>query len=792
MRHHYGDEGVWNTFLEIRKRRHSHLLSKEYTPVIRDHILAAALNDRDRMATLFEFAQQLRNDENYEWPALYTKVVNFYLEQTDYETAYLWHMRLVPTFPPSIETFGAVLSGFVVDPTPRLQSTLTAMYVFSTHRKLYDYLIPALFESGQSKLARSWRKKLIMFQDMPETSRSLPFLQFLTRYYPKLSLVKEELEVADLDEATAREIESRNWTESRSAEPTGMYSDTFTAQWFATSWTSAEFAINLVHKLGVRSIGPKSLQSLALREDDAQGVSDRIIQIEKLGITIRPRTYSKALVFFAKQREEDLLTALLRCDIHPDEFEDMDSRERLMATSVKQQDWKRERLLQGIEWAIEDRPSSQQLNLLLRRSLSRGNTIGKARLVLDRMETLNVPMAQNNSTALLQRVFQDLRWFPVTRKEYFDGHRQSPTLDRAINITRRVACHDVAIPLRYWSMLLYNLGRLGRFEELEQLCLEIVQLYSPAPGGLIPVHRYDLPAEPENGSEPAVKNKAVISTDRRTKSSDFFQSSRAEETNHHGRYSEAFWKAEMGIKYKKPEERRLETEEEETSRYSHYPEEFLQAEIGEKLNDAERTKVTKPRTDTKASLQKQRADKKYIPADLPFSHREHPVQRIFDPKLQRAIVRWGFDQTLRVEPVKSSLTDMAKTGLADYDVACGVYLLATLRDEGVLIDKQLIRSTVLSRIAVAQVPGRARYRGRDNQELSAGNIKALVDKAWGSEILPPIAQLLRELENYKPKLWNRYPRLFQKAYKGEEEDSADFEDFEQDFEQDFERAGRRR
>ncbi|KAM4064802.1 pentatricopeptide repeat domain-containing protein [Hirsutella rhossiliensis] len=157
-------------------------------------------------------------------------------------------------------------------------------------------------------------------------------------------------------------------------------------------------------------------------------------------------------------------------------------------------------------------------------------------------------------------------------------------------------------------------------------------------------------------------------------------------------------------------------------------------------------------------------EKQYIPADLPFTHREHPVQKLFDAHLQRSVVRWGFDQTLATRPSVPALMEMSISGIRGFDVACGVRLLAILRNQGVLIDTQIVRAAVISRIALGQVPGRPRHRSRDKNEMAAEHLKNLVEEAWGSAIFPSLSDMLEELERQKPKLWSRYSKLFGKAF----------------------------
>ncbi|PTB36040.1 hypothetical protein M441DRAFT_84246 [Trichoderma asperellum CBS 433.97] len=664
----YGPDGVWAVFQSIWQGGKHEIITFNDAEALRCKILSAALSSEPRLSMLFTAARQLVAQENFQWPGLYTKIVHFFLERGDYEKVIRWDESLAPIFPVGADEFGALLATFVVKPTPEMQSTLTALYVSGANRQLYDHVIPALFASGQSKLARTWRKKLVLFKDLPLTSKSRPFLLFLANYYPHIQLTESELAVAELDReelvAEAEDDESFFEVDRKGVDRKGTHSDAFIAKWFASTWTSLEFAINLIYKLGVRTIGPRALQSLALRDPDAKEVAARIAQVERLGIRISSQSYCRILIAFARNSEDDLLIDLLHCDIHPDEFDDMETRHSLMAEAARTGDWKMERLLQGIEWAIETGPTSRRLNSLLRSELSK-RSLGKAREVLDRMEALKISMAQASATGLLKRVFWKLDSHPQrsqrsqrsSHKDAGSGDFDDPFLDRALNVIRRISCHDVAIPIRYWKTLLYKLGRSRRLDELEQLSLEIMQFYTPPYGGLVPVHREDLP-------------------------------------------------------------RHFNTEERES-----------------------------------------------IPADLPFVHHHHPIRLLFDPSLQRSIVRWGFDQTLATKPqLPTTLTSLQTPSFSQFDVARGVRLLATLRDQGALIDTQVVRSSIISRIATGMVPGRPRHRARDSIEFSVENLMDLIEKAWGSEMFPDAPKVVREIEARKSKLWHQYPRLIDRTF----------------------------
>ncbi|KAK2612910.1 hypothetical protein QQS21_001021 [Conoideocrella luteorostrata] len=745
----HGDNGLWELFELLQRNEHLEILGRSDAHLLRDEFLTAALATNSRLTLLVDAAHRLMSKENFHWPDLYMKIMHHMLENGRYEDSIRWHLRLTPKFPPTTNVLGALLSSFVVDSSPQMQSNLTALYVMSPDKRLYDHIVPILFAAGLSKLARIWRKKLLIFRDFPITTKSKPFLQFLAQYYPFIALTEEELAIAGV---TNEAVKDTTFSVDNNDSNRGQYSDSIVAKWFASSWTSAEFAINLAQRLGLRVIGPKSLQSLALREADAKTFALRLARIEKLGINISSQTYCKVLVYFAKYDQDLLFADLLASDIHPDEFEGRETRQMLMALSIRERDWKRERLLQGVEWAIESEPSSHRFDALLSHELAK-HKFDKARKVLDRMEALKINMDQQSATHLLQRTFLGIGKHPPKRKRQIGNPQTNheTELNRAIDITRRVALHDVAIPLQYWKLLLCNLGRSGRLDELEQLCEEITQLYSPPLGGLVPICSEDLPRIVSKRRDliyPALHG-AMAATD--------FDGNGSHSHGHKSANNNLGIFEGLATNNKKPRFSNLNRK---------------QAALTASSSRGSRTPNREAVNTDVGVLGTQRCWVQYIPADLPFSHRQHPIHKIFDTHLQRSIIRWGFDQRLKATPSFVSLTSSKHCPISAFDVASGVRLLARLRDLGVVIDLQVLQATVLSRIALGYVPGRQKDRSRDKHELSLENLKLLFDGAWGSEILPDRLELTQKLEEQKPKLWNRYPKLFGQSFDGRHQDNT--------------------
>ncbi|KAI5458395.1 hypothetical protein BGZ63DRAFT_416090 [Mariannaea sp. PMI_226] len=742
VRRYLWEEAVWEHFLDLRNRASFSSIIDPRAEPLRNRILTAALSNESRLVVFYQVVQHIRDELNFEWPELYTRVIHHYLGNNEYDAAYMWHLRLMPIFAPNVGEFGALLASFAVGLTRTRKDILKVLYVLSPFRQVYDHLIPTLFENGHSQVARSWRKFLIAFGDLPSNSRARPFLDFCSRYYPLASLTETELAIFRGHGFPSLEPEKLSPSTSRLHEPKGkrgIYGDSFTARWFASSWASVEFAIDLMYKLGLKTIGPRSLQSLALREGDAEGVASCIAQLESLGITIMPTAYCRTLVAFAKAGRQDLLTDLVNCDIHPEEFDDAETRRMLMGAAQRQQNQKREHLLREMELLIIGQPEPikqpphnnqlQYLNQQFEVALAKG-ALAKARLILDKMESANVSLSQANAAKILRQIFQDLWFSPKRTQQRQFGKGKDPHLDRAIQIVRRVARHDVAIPLKHWRIILYNLGRLGRFEELEELSHDIVDMYTLAPESQIPIHAHDLPPS----------HAKFIAEDNGPKINDAIQpkDTFSEVTEGWPTFSDDFWDREMGHNVRNKQ----------------------QGSAGQ----PDQVPVSPRRRRQKRERPELQQLTYYMPRDLPLKHQQHPIAKLFDSAFQRAVVRWSFDHKLALPASQRSIISATAITPADFDLAWGVRFLAILYDRGLHIDKQILRTSLYSRILLAQVPGREKHRSRDQRELAPANLKRLIDEAWGEELLPALPIFIRQLEDQKPKIWHRYPRLFMKAY----------------------------
>jgi hypothetical protein len=699
-----------------QQKRYSQLLAHSAADGLRNSFLALLQDDDAQLAKLVHLARELQRKFEFTWPDLYEKTIYSFLSRSMYAKALAWHWRLAPDLLPTSEMFGGLLAEFAANDDAELQDTLEKLYILQLERQLYDVLIPTLYTAGRLKQALSWRRRLLNHQDHPVTPKSRPFLCFLQRYYPGIQLTEDELRIAEAGAEASEQQHQHLGPETEGSAPSDeSYSESLLAKWLATRWMPLDFIVNFVFNMGVRSLGPRALQSLALREPNAKDVAERISAMEKRGIMILRHVYSDALIHFAQHGDDNLLSLLLHSDIHPKEFDSPQRRRALLTASRREHDTQKTALLQGIEAVVEHKAKPDTLTRLLEEELWKGG--GKNhRWALQWMKELKMPITQSHAKRFLQDALDQVS---MHSNQSDQNHKQ---LTMAIDTIRIVSRHDVGIPVWCWKKVLTALGRTDRLDELERLSLEIVDLFQPHRGGLIPVYRKDVPGLYEQPSGDPVDDSRLMP--REWSISDATDADHAPgsagDRGYHRQHHDSPIDEEQD--FPEPKEQRVPGEPEEEE--SRPPE--------------------------------------YIPAGLPFHHHEHPLNKIFDVKLQRSIIRWGFEKTLLQRPKASSLQGATDDDLATYDLARGVRILALLRNHGVDIRTDAVRSAVIVRIALNEFSGRRKSHARDTHEMLAENLKPLFDTAWGSELLPESSVLRDEVDRQKLVTWKRYPRLFER------------------------------
>ncbi|WYZ46498.1 hypothetical protein EsH8_IX_000723 [Colletotrichum jinshuiense] len=500
----HGQDGVLAIWDAVKRRKTLYNVTSEGAKLFWNIVLEAVLHREDQLQDAVLFAEWLLHAHSARWPSLYSTVVAYCLRNGQFRRAMQWHLRLIPNFEPGSEAFGAMLREFVVTPEADMQQALQALYITTLHRGLYDELIPLLYQSGLSQQCNEWRKIFIHHHDLPRpTAVSQPYLRFLARYYPTTVLELEEQMVVGLNSPAYWNGQDALWdamssTHSDEDGPKGgRHSDTLGARWFASSWVPLDFAIHAAHALGIRQIGPLSLQSIALREPTAKGVKARIEQLRKVNISIGHSAYARVLKRFAENEDNELLSELLHTDIHPDVFDDPATLASIRNKVVSTGPWKTHRLLLAIQPAIAEESVDSTSNYLLQQFVKQGQT-KQALTLLDDMRAMNIDISALSVHHICQNIFDVLSWNPEITE-----HNQV-TLQMAITYLARLTLVQKPVHSRYWQKVVFGLGKFGRIGELEQLCFGVLESYQKRctlEGGLLPVHHLDAPPSDVEGSD---------------------------------------------------------------------------------------------------------------------------------------------------------------------------------------------------------------------------------------------------------------------------------------------------
>lgn len=487
-----GRDGVIMIWQAVSKRRNLYQVEGALPQAFWRVILDAAVTSDTFLREVISYGEWLLENHGTPWPQLYTTVVSFMLTNRPRAEVLRWHMTLSPSFGPGEVEFVDTLKKFITNPDPRMQETLQLLYSWSTHRKLYDILIPHLYGRGHAQLANQWRRLLIVHGDSPASLAARPFLRYVGAYYPQTQLSEEELSIAGLvlqDKASSRDGTASHTLDAEAAingqnlsylvnrvhgETFGIrekpYNDKLGSKWFASTWVPLDFAISVIYTMGINGIGPLSLQSIALREGNAQGVLHRMDQLHQLKIKLPDTNYVAAIRHYATVGDNEALQELLHCDIHPDIFDDEVAQKQLLKHCLITEDWGTYQLLLKTRLAVTSHSVSASSDKILQSCARQGNG-PMALALLQGMCTRHLQPAPMTSHLLSSFVLQNLS--PHARVRNARQH-----VDLQVSLCRQLSITRFPPAVEAWQTLLYRLGREQRLIDLERLSLDILRLFA--------------------------------------------------------------------------------------------------------------------------------------------------------------------------------------------------------------------------------------------------------------------------------------------------------------------------
>lgn len=461
-------------------------------------ILEGALmsDDPSVLDSIWVYSEWMYDLHRVKWPQLYTTIIRHLLRTHQHQRVLQWQLLLAPNFFPGPDEFASIVMEFALDKELNQLGTLPSLYKTSPEKKLYNVLLPYLYNLGESGLAREWRRLCIRHGEAPLAPAPLrPLLRYVKGYHPHDILEPKELAVLKF---TPEPVDDEKLTLSREfvnrvhGQTFGItvktYNDRLGAKWFASSFITLDLAISAVSALGIEKIGPLSFQSIALRAGNSEELLNRISQLREHGISVIDSNYVQAILYLARHDDNELLDDILRSDLHPDVFDDLSLLTRLIDSTADASDWRTLRLLLAVRLVVFEQSARRIANNVLRLRFEKRDQDGVVQ-VLEDMKAGNIPLNVEEANYIYDSLVEDYK------RGGRSLHGQLATFYLAI--FRQLKSMDVPVPLTHWRLIMLRMARRGRLGDLENLSVELVDMFlsslSQRPG-FFPLHVRDVPA----------------------------------------------------------------------------------------------------------------------------------------------------------------------------------------------------------------------------------------------------------------------------------------------------------
>jgi hypothetical protein len=470
-----GVQGAFLIWKELSQRRCLCHVQREEEATLWREVLHVAVADEVFLRSAWEYAEWMRSASNALWPDFYNTVISHCLDRGQPERAIRWHVRLMQHFDPGRPAFIEILSRFIDNTEPNISRSLQTIYALSHHRRLYDTIMSMLWARECPTLATEWHAMLILHDDLP-TSDKTHFVHnhdicsksfnLLPRYpaATPMQLPTTAESLALITAETSSALIQLHSPESHLFQRT--WSDVFGARWFASSWMKFGVAVRIAFTMGIREIGPLSIQSIALAAGDPQSLLERFDLLDELQIRVTSSNYVSAVRHFAKTNDAPNLDRLLQCDLHPDIFDNDAEQIRILEATARHGDWNLHQIIVSVRRITQARALRIACDNFVASSVSKQDNKPKLIRVLGEMTARGVkmsPMTANRIIEATEALFDESRW--GLDPDYFAA------------LFRQMAATGQFVTADLWRKLILLYGDLYRFDDLEAMSLEVVRLY---------------------------------------------------------------------------------------------------------------------------------------------------------------------------------------------------------------------------------------------------------------------------------------------------------------------------
>lgn len=380
--------------------------------------------------------------------------------------------------------------------SPEGLKSFEALYRTIDARDLYDAFIPALCKAGYHTLAYDWHIRLVGKGDLPKTAAAVaPLLDHFGGgknpiVHQRILDVANETGVLETshgggdpgDDTGAAGREDRK-------VPIQIRQGDFSDRWVARAYATREISVaNITRGLrafGFARMGPLAMRELALRCSTPALFRQELQYLEQKGISFSDCVYCSLLHHLAETDNGPEYSAIVKSDMHPDVYSDVEVQEKLFAQYARLND----QLLLKRATMILSRFHGRDENVMWNRVLV-DHILNRDRVAVKttafEMTRLNMPISPQTIAVSFHHFIQVRR--RRATKARVHGKRSFASRNVMLGVQDDITfvanlwldlmrCGQWIRP-QAWRWVFINLGRELRLGEMESLALWLAALYT--------------------------------------------------------------------------------------------------------------------------------------------------------------------------------------------------------------------------------------------------------------------------------------------------------------------------
>lgn len=491
----HGSDGVLAIWAGMRRRGVDLPVDGEHADNLWEAFISAASCTPDGvrdgvLKELYSHAIELRNRTGRSYQHLYCCFVGASLRLAWHRMAHIWHRALLTEMLATPDALKDTIMDVVKSARPDWALKIFKdLYKYGSVSQIYDTCIPKLLDAGEYHLALNLHQYLLRRGDVPsgETFK-LPGVQKLFDMDGNKSLpvkLPKDSAKSNQDRSVSHQsslIMSRASMSGVMGEIHGIrakeISDSFVAKLFATRALSFELLMKSLSFFAVEKLGPLALREMAIRAGSASNLAMQLEQLNVNDITVSDALYCRMLKSVANKGQDDMFSALLASDQHPDSFGDIHTQEELLVSSLETGNTMQMRIaLLSLSLAGKEDEARGWNRVFQHHCQTRDHA--SILSTMQMMKAERMPLSRKTIRCLMFLVLPQRR---RGKREWILTLREKPPFDQLDFVTAACMYEEQqrrTIDPRVWKELLKRHGMSGhRWDALEKLVLWLAERYT--------------------------------------------------------------------------------------------------------------------------------------------------------------------------------------------------------------------------------------------------------------------------------------------------------------------------